>query len=580
VKLSSLIIIFLLSLSIQANVDCGPNFNNHKNVKAQLIGVTSFKKPNKSLELFSVKIDRTRKAIDRGAFEANSSSKMRHFKRYSFYKPNKNSPINIVNIYFHGRETKPAILLENVNLFNFLHKRFLDKDPKYNCLRKIQAHYSEYNSVSKIFTRQASSNASFNGKDFSQLTKLDEIKFFYDAYPLDEFILTNNSRGFGSFEFEWPGYMKGYFQIDPQYMNKLMSSYDGEFNCKDNEYNGFTNLTLGIEAHTTSYYAWKLPMSQASDGIFDIFFQWRSILSLKDYYIFHKDDKNQILNNKCNFDHINSLLTSPSSKTTSIKLKQSKGAIPFNEFSSETKTKAGFEQVDEPLSYILSPCFGEEKNKEMPEGFTPPRPRQDENSKEYWLTKPCQLSPHHFVNYKDIDNNSVYLSKREIDGTYPGKSHDWGSNKAVNRNDFFLLKDRSKRVLFNYEYLKSYRSIKVIENKDNISLILESNLNKNLFIGNIYKKDLENNSVIASSIGISPRPIISPYNSSVLNSKSKPLYSFFYDSKGRLLDHKSVDIGVEFYYLRKKGCDYTLDLISHERILPLKRYHFAYNCKI
>ena len=105
----------------------------------------------------------------------------------------------------------------------------------------------------------------------------------------------------------------------------------------------------------------------------------------------------------------------------------------------------------------------------MPQGFFPPRPRHDESPKKYWITKPCQLSPYHFVNYEDIFKQTLHLSMFEVDGTYSGQSQEWGTHNAINRYDYFLLKDRNKRVVFNISYLNNIESIKVIEGKDHHS---------------------------------------------------------------------------------------------------------------
>jgi len=589
------LILFFTFTTVLAENNCSPDIQKVVKSQSFLEGVLSFKSPNQELLLFSVNLDRSQRANTKGSFTYNKSHKFQDFTKYSFYRPGKNSPVNIVDIYFHGKEGRPAFLLRNVDLFYFLHRRINDRSEKFNCLRKLQGHFAEYRRKSKVFKRKKEDIIQFDGADFNSLAKADKRKFFFDAYPINEFVLTNNCRGIGSFEYEWPGILKGYLQIEPQFLNKVMSAYDGIYNCKEKKLDGFTNQNLGVEARTTPFYAWQLEMSKAKSGVVDYLAMWYSILSQEHYYWFNTGDFSLVQSNSCKIDNIKDLLISEKSKESTLNLTDVKGIIPYEEFSSETRFKSGYERMGEPLSYIKTPCFGDEKKFELPDGFSPPRPRQDESAVAYWSNKPCQLAPYHYVKYEDIFKYRAHLSMFEVDGTYTGQSQEWDSHSAVNRHDYFLLKDTKKRVLFDFDYLNKFKTIKVTESEKHLSFDLKNSDGKNLFIGNVLKNELEKEekiknikgklltskkwSGISSLIGLDPKPLSSLYNETKLEVEKNPLFSYFYDNDGKILDHHKPTVGVEYFYIRKKGCQYLLDLVSHERILPLKRFKFSYQCR-
>ena len=77
---------------------------------------------------------------------------------------------------------------------------------------------------------------------------------------------------------------------------------------------------------------------------------------------------------------------------------------------------------------------------------------------------------------------------------------------------------------------------------------------------------------VSSLFGINPQPLVSNYadtfDPDVVDYSPVP-FALMYDDRGKILNHHLPKYGIEQWYARKRGCKLVIDLISHERILPL-----------
>jgi len=104
--------------------------------------------------------------------------------------------------------------------------------------------------------------------------------------------------------------------------------------------------------------------------------------------------------------------------------------------------------------------------------------------------------------------------------------------------------------------------------------------------GNCYTRNIEGINVheymrgVIGGLGIAKTPVIADYNEPLKNEdRLHSQYAFFYGKDGEIFDHRREDLGVEQWYVRKSGCYFIVDLISIERIVPVKRLKFPFSCK-
>jgi hypothetical protein len=77
-------------------------------------------------------------------------------------------------------------------------------------------------------------------------------------------------------------------------------------------------------------------------------------------------------------------------------------------------------------------------------------------------------------------------------------------------------------------------------------------------------------------IGIETRPLSYQVNEVTDNKiEARPLYAWFYDAKtGMIMNHHDTTIGIEQWILRwHPAGKLILDFVSHERIVPIRRYY-------
>ncbi|RPJ78693.1 MAG: hypothetical protein EHM20_03340 [Alphaproteobacteria bacterium] len=188
----------------------------------------------------------------------------------------------------------------------------------------------------------------------------------------------------------------------------------------------------------------------------------------------------------------------------------------------------------------------------------------------------------------------------EVDGVYTGRSRN-EYDPEITSFDKGLQKEEKKRVSYEFsKFIGNYKKANIEQNNNYLSVKL-LNKDKNIIIGNISIEKLleeekkprfvtsfddvdlyESNVVgVTALFGINPRPLASNFNSSFdpnLVDETPVPFALFYDDKGKVLNHHLPAIGVEQWYARKRGCNLVIDLISHERILPLARMELSYFC--
>lgn len=445
------------------------------------------------------------------------------------------------------------------------------------CTEKVMKHANEYERKAFLFSL---SNESYieNEEDLLNL-------FQYHKYPLEEFILTNNCRGAGNFEYEWPGIIKGYFQIPPAIMAKIVDSISNK--------SAFKFSDLKTEVRLTSFYD-KLDTPKLwPDSIKNLGLYAWSKLKEKRYQWYRFDDWDEAVKD-CKAQEITDNLISSKTETSHVKLRYEMGEIYYGEFLGETRKKSGHLGEDDALVYTKTPCTKEEVKKEIPFTLRPSRRDIVTPIKTYWEKMTCEIIPHRFYSYEDLTKFPVYLSKFEVDGVYTGQSHT-SNQYEMSKHDIALLKDDKARILFDFKNAYSFKDVEIIEDEEYITFNLKSVDQKfNLVLGNIpkhkltglYNRDEFESYVrpwandhfrsVYSLIGINPFNLANFYDSSI-SPMEKPIFSYFYDDKGRILNHHDPKIGIEQWYVKKTYQGYQIDLLSHERITPVARIYIGNN---
>lgn len=508
--------------------------------------------------VYSTKLDKTKKAQERYAYIPNKSLNLQALSRVTINRLN-----NQHYFYFHNDDKSFNIAIGPLSLETlFWRKEFLSKN---TCLRNVQKHFSEYERKSFIFKKLA----------YTQYRDPIEIQRAkkYRHYPVDSFILTNNCRSLGSYEYEIPGIVKGYFQIPPKVLiDEVKELFDFDWKMIKTE-------TRSTKFYEKEYLKYITPDQSLKDKLTSI---WSR--NFEKNYTWFKLSDFEGLSTQCKSKNILNSLNIDSSALKKRKIKFEKGFINFNRFLHETRKKSSDIGEDAPLSYVRTPCSA--NSSKPPYSFRPPKHLIGITGKQYWQKGTCEWIPHQFYKYSEIIKYDVGLSAFDVDGVYTGHNH----SKTNSKKDFKkeLLKNDKVRKSFSYKNIYSFSELKYSIKENQLSLILSNKDESfNLLISGIDINQLESRSSrrlnisetrpwyvdnfkgVYNLIGIYPYPLASEYNS-VINNNT---VSLFYNKKN-ILDHHKSNIGVEQWYLTKKEKVYTLDLISHERILPVAKISF------
>ncbi|EQC44715.1 hypothetical protein M900_0457 [Bacteriovorax sp. Seq25_V] len=528
-------------------------------------GVTRFLNPNhiKGKSLFTLDLDKTKEANNRKAYSYNKYVDLELISKVSLNRIN-----NDFYFYFQPKKTSDHFI--EIGPIDFKKLYWREGFENFGtCTEKVMKHLNEYER--KAFVFEQKNDAIIDS--WADLVKLQTLK----KYPLEQFILTNNCRGPGNFEYEWPGLIKGYFQIPSKIIADIIDELSPNF--------GFDQIAT--EVRPTKFY-----QSRHGDNIV-------SPASIKDYVVSlwskykEEDYRWYRLGNfdkakgSCKREDIVKDIGTKNTLTKNIDVVYEKGEINFQDYLGETRKKSSYIGEGEPLVYVRTPCSAEEATIAPPFGFRPPRNHITTPGKEYWEKKTCEWIPHRFRYYKELTAYPIALSKFEVDGLYSGKSHNT-SKFELSSYDQKLLKDDKSRMSFDFSAAWSFKKAKLSQNESYLTIELSSEDHKNnLVIGNIplskldaeanreefksYTRPWANDSFrgVYSLLGINPFPLSSYYGN--IETDKSPIYSFFYDQDGEILNHHERDIGIEQWYVRKKGKKIIIDLLSHERITPVAR---------
>ena len=511
-------------------------------------------------EVLDIPIDTSKFADDRNAFKPNKYLDMSVVSRVALNKTERDYYFYFFNDRDNAEFEVGPFKFKNLYWKNFQHELS-------SCSKKSMRHLNEYERKSFVFTRSDS------------LPIEDELILYerkYKKYPLSEIIITNNCRGPGNIEFEWPGIMKTYFQLPVTVMNdiyKEMNEGKGSF------------FDLGVESRTSSFYTSKYKDLNYSPGIKNKVISLWSKYFEKDYRWFAVNDFEKATND-CSIETIKSDLTKDKLDFKKVPFTYNMGRIHYDQFPVETRMKSGYNKVKTPLVYVKTPCSTSEAKRTPPKHFYPPKPLYNTNSLKYWKKETCSYAPINFFHYKDLLEYEVHLSMFEVDGIYTGQN--WETNlQETTEHDLKLLKNDKVRVKFDFRNAYSFKDLELSKTGDKLHLRLSGDRNTNLYIGNIDLNKLQEKSSkkvftsrfrpwatdkvkgIYKLIGINTFDLSSYYTENPRSSVET--FAIFHDDKGSLINHHLPTIGIEQWFLRLSGDKLTLDLISHERITPVAR---------
>lgn len=529
------------------------------NTKSKIRRIFS-KEHRVGLEVIDIPIDTTKFADDRDAFKPNKYLDMAVLSRVSLNKENDN-----YYFYFYNDKDDSQIEVGPFKFKNIYWKSF-NKNLS-SCTERVMKYFNEYERKSFVFTRSES------------LPINDELILYereHKKYPLKEIIITNNCRGPGSIEFEWPGIMKTYFQLPMPIMDQIykkMTKTENSF------------FDLGVESRNSSFYQRIYKDINYSPGIKNKLVSLWSKYFESDYrwYAINDFDK---ATEECSITDIESDLAKTSETEKEVNFKYEMGRIHYDQFPVETRMKSGYNKIKTPLVYVKTPCNEEQAKQSPPKHFYPPKPLYDTNSLKYWKSKTCSFAPINFFHYKDLLDYQVHLSMFEVDGVYTGQNRE-SNPQETTAHDLSLLKNDKVRVNFDFKNAYSFKKMHISKKDNLLNIRLSGNKNFNLKLGNIDLSKLRESSSkrvfksefrpwatdkvkgIYKLIGINPFDLSSYYSDDPRSSVET--YALFYNDNGEILNHHSPSIGIEQWFLRLRGNKLILDLISHERITPVAR---------
>ncbi|OUR94163.1 hypothetical protein A9Q84_17825 [Halobacteriovorax marinus] len=512
-------------------------------------------------------IDKSELAYDKLAYIPNEYINLDKISRVALYKKEEN-----FYLYFFGNKSPSQIEVGPFKMQNLYWKVF-QKNPGL-CTKKTMRHLNEYERKSFVFKR-------------AKILPVDEELIFFERknkrYPLNEMIITNNCRGPGNFEFEWPGIVKGYFQIPRSIMDQWYQEYN-----KSND----TFDSLFVENRISKFYEEPFSKVATSRTLKDKVVSLWSKYFEKEYRWFSNNDFDSLINN-CSITDINKDLLKETGAFTKTKITYDLGKIEYDQFPVETRLKSGYNRIKTPLIYVKTPCNDTEASVEAPKHFYPPKPFYDQNSLSYWKKKTCKIVPMNFFYYKDLLKYQVHLSKFEVDGVYVGQNREDNPRETTDY-DQSLLTNTNFREAYDFKNAYAFKEAFISKSRDGkrINIKLTSKENLNLILANIdlsklieVSKSAEFKSKfrpwatdkvkgIYKLIGIKPFDLSSSYQDS--NSDSLETYALFYDQDGTVVNHHRKDVGIEQWFLRYRKGKLILDLISHERITPVARIEINY----
>ena len=533
-------------------------YNSQYKVKKSTLSFVN-KVSEKEKILIKIPIDSSALANDKGSFIIIDFLDIRRLENVTISKDQN----NLISFYFDSNKFPKKIKIGPIDIKSMYLKNTRSKLSQ--CTDRIRTHLSEYERKSFVFKRAE-----------NEFIDLDILHYERNnrQYPLNEFVITNNCRGTGNFEFEWPGLIKSNFHIPVKIINSFfdMKDFYVEDRMSKSNYDNSLISDFGFSIKDLAATVWSKYKEKE--------YQWKSLGD------FNKASRG------CNISKIEDDFKLKNTNYQKANFKYDLGRIEYDQFPTETRKKAGYNGIKTPISYVKTPCNDEDNKQSPPKHFFPPKPYFTMNSTKYWHKKTCSIVPINFFYYKDYLNYKVHLSKFEVDGVYVGRNRE-SSPLETTEYDQALLKNDHFRVPYDFSKLYSFKNVSI--SKDILTDTLSIKLNSkelNLIIANISITDLEternqgsfksdlrpwvtdNVQGIRKLVGITPFDLGNIYN---MNPTSKnETFSLFYNANGEILNHHNTDIGIEQWILRSTKNGLILDLISHERITPIARIIIDY----
>lgn len=567
--------------------------------EAYLSYVAKYNPPQNKELVFSENLDTTDAAKKSKSFVPNKFfSYVKNIKKVSMFSESSDPKKNyLVSFFFHGEPNQFALKVGPVDLRRYFLKKIDLEKTDNQCLKRVQSHFEEYNRKSKVYYLEQEKLELTTEDPFFEIAFKAQENYLVKKNPSPSFVITNNCRGVGNFEYEWPGLMKGHFFIPPQFLDKLMGEYDQLVDGKKiiplDHYASYTEL------RTTKFYANQNKLG-GWNGLKNKFVQWYSSAKDETYQWYDLGDFDSAAKN-CPLSSIEPMLVKKDQKSLEITLpiEYKDGPIDYMDFAAETRMKSGSVFMQDSLAYTKTFCKSGDFTSPPP-NFLVPEGEKNISTVDYWNQNKCALIPHFFANYEDIRKYPVYLSKFEIDGVYVGRSRN-ENDPVMTDYDRGLQKDETKRVPYSFsEYIGNYKKATVttldgfltvkLHNKDHnivIGNIPLAKLNveetKPVFVSSLKEIDLMEKNVdgVVALFGINPQPLVSNYSDTfdpdVIEYSPVP-FALMYDDRGNILNHHLPKYGIEQWYARKRGCKLVIDLLSHERIIPLARLQMDYFC--
>ncbi len=532
----------------------------------------------------SVLAERRRSLVDDDLMNFPSINRLRIVPR----SPSKFS----FDLYFYG-DHKEAILIEALDWRVFLHRLIPESgSPALNSIRRLHAHFSEYERRSVLFTRSSSEDA--------PVTNVAQLASWFKSMdattlPVSTFTITNNCRAAGSYEYEWPGYIKGHFQLPLAFMHNLLQAYDQIYDCPTNQWQGIGVYGKGsaqTEIRYTKFYSKLFDIGIPSWRPKDILISLWSRFFEKDYQWYAVGDFSAVT-------HSIDLLLKQwpiSAPWREVALTQeSSGLIPYEQFTFETQMKSNYVRMLEALSYVQTPC-DKNANQQLPRNLEVPEYWEQKSKENFWQQHPCLIIPMTYRYWEDLVNYPVHLSKFEVDGVYTGRAlkHSFGKLGEYNEE---LMKESKHRMPFNFKnFITQYHRAELASDDEFLSLRLFNSQGPNFILANLpwntLKQEYQGKRIeskfirdysfyelirgVERLIGIETRPLSYQVNEVTDNKiEARPLYAWFYDAKtGMIMNHHDTTIGIEQWILRwHPAGKLILDFVSHERIVPIRRYY-------
>ena len=522
-----------------------------------------------------IKLDNSSAASKR---KAASSDDFSYLKRPSELIIKITNPPFLMDFYFYFPEIGSAVI-RDVDFRVFWPTKIpVSGTPEHHGVQRLKTHLAEYERRAIVFetnwVRDSITPA------FSQALRVQRDLNF------DFMVVTNNCRSPGAFEFEILGHLKGYFQFPLKKYLELYSEFEQTYSCQEKKWQPFDFRDAKTEYRVSRFY------DQGSEGFPQNFkdrlvWLWSKFFE-KDFQWYSLGDFSSITQQASALYKVYGF----SKPATEVKLTKASGVINYDEMPSETAMKSNFVRRLESYAYIQTPCKPNKEN--PPAGLQLPYRFENFSMGQFWQSGQCLLVPILIKEWEEVEKFDLYLSKFEIDGVYTGKTRNRTEENEKNYNTYLLTSKKDRMPYQFNKYIGSFHKAYLELNDGRFALRLENSQGFDIVIGNVNLENLKREYAtkreqtnfermhhfhhlvrgLESLIGLDPKPLVSlvSWHTNEFE-EERPLVSFLVDQKtGKIVNHHDQKFGLEQFILRLEEKKLIVDLISHERIIPVGRF--------